>query len=417
MNEVCYEKLLDQARKNQTLVPIRSHKETAMTAKFIRDMAIEKEAITQFVQPDPATREILQEEVGNVKDGNLRDLLSFGFAIHHAGMSREDRTLVEELFTDGSVQVLVCTTTLTWGVNLSAHTVIIKGTQIYNPEKGRWVKLSSQDILQMLGCAGWPQYDTYGEAIIITNHSELQYYLSLMNQQLPIESQFVSKLADNLNAEIVLGTVRNRDEAVLARVHVSVSHFVLLVHFPPSDMLTRYVRMLKSPGLYCVGIDYQEDDDGLVQKCTDIVHSTAALLEKCQLIKYEHSCSQFQSMELGCIASHYYVSHNSMATYNQHLQPTMSTLELFRVFALSSEFKLLPVRQEEKLELAKLLEHVPIPVKESVNEPTAMINVLLQAYISQLKLEGFALVADMVFVQQSAGCILRAIFIFDICLK
>ena len=35
-----------------------------------------------------------------------------------------------------------------------------------------------------------------------------------MNQQLPIESQFVAKLADNLNAEIVLGTIRNRDEAV-----------------------------------------------------------------------------------------------------------------------------------------------------------------------------------------------------------
>ena len=61
------------------------------------------------------------------------------------------------------------------------------------------------------------------------------------------------------------------------------------------------------------------------------------------------------------------------------------------------------VRQEEKVELAKLLERVPIPVKESVEEPAAKINVLLQAYISQLKLDGFVLVADMVFVQQSAG--------------
>lgn len=46
------------------------------------------------------------------------------------------------------------------------------------------------------------------------------------------------------------------------------------------------------------------------------------------------------------------------------------------------------VRQEEKIELAKLLERVPIPVKESVEEPAAKINVLLQAYISQLKLDG-----------------------------
>jgi pre-mRNA-splicing helicase BRR2 len=75
----------------------------------------------------------------------------------------------------------------------------------------------------------------------------------------------------------------------------------------------------------------------------------------------------------------------------------------------------LQVRQEEKLELGKLLERVPIPVKESVDEPAAKINVLLQAYISQLKLDGFALVSDMVFVQQSAGRIMHAIF--EICLK
>lgn len=214
MNEVCYEKVLDQAGKNQTLVFVHSRKETAKTAKFLRDMAVEKETITQFVKAEGATREILTEESSNAKDGNLRDLLPFGFAIHHAGMSREDRTLVEDLFAEGHVQVLVCTATLAWGVNLPAHTVIIKGTQIYNPEKGRWVELSSQDVLQMLGRAGRPQYDTFGEGVIITNHQELQYYLSLLNQQLPIESQFVAKLADNLNAEVVLGTIRNRDEAV-----------------------------------------------------------------------------------------------------------------------------------------------------------------------------------------------------------
>ncbi|CCL98051.1 uncharacterized protein FIBRA_00045 [Fibroporia radiculosa] len=398
MNEVCYEKVLDQAGKNQTLVFVHSRKETAKTARFIRDMAIEKETITQFVKPDGATREILLEETNNVKDTNLKDLLQFGFGIHHAGMSREDRGLVEELFADGHLQVLVCTATLAWGVNLPAHTVIIKGTQIYNPEKGRWVELSSQDVLQMLGRAGRPQYDTFGEGIIITNHSELQYYLSLMNQQLPIESQFVSKLADNLNAEVVLGTIRNRDEAVQWLGYTYL-----------------YVRMLKDPTLYSVGIDYLEDDPALVQKRADIVHTAAVLLEKCHLIKYERASGRFQTTELGRIASHYYVTYNSMATYNQHLRPSMTILELFRVFALSNEFKLLPVRQDEKLELGKLLERVPIPVKESVEEPAAKINPLSDIYTVAYCDIGFALVADMVYVQQSAGRILRAML--EICLK
>ena len=61
------------------------------------------------------------------------------------------------------------------------------------------------DILQMMGRAGRPQYDTSGHAILITQHSELQFYLSLNNQQLPIESQMINMLPDMLNAEIVLG--------------------------------------------------------------------------------------------------------------------------------------------------------------------------------------------------------------------
>jgi len=43
----------------------------------------------------------------------------------------------------------VSTSTLAWGVNLPAHTVIIKGTQVYNPEKGRWVELGALDVMQV----------------------------------------------------------------------------------------------------------------------------------------------------------------------------------------------------------------------------------------------------------------------------
>lgn len=399
MNDVCYTKVMEQVGQNkqQLLIFVHSRKETAKTAKYIKDKALEMETIGQILRSDAASREILEEESAQVMDRDLKELMPYGFGIHHAGMSRSDRSSVEDLFADGSLQVLVCTATLAWGVNLPAHTVIIKGTQIYSPEKGSWVELSPQDVLQMLGRAGRPQYDTFGEGIIITTQSEMQYYLSLMNQQLPIESQFVSKLADNLNAEIVLGNVRNRDEGVewLGYTYL-------------------FVRMLRSPGLYSVGAEY-EDDDALEQKRVDLIHSAAIVLEKSSLVKYDKRSGRLQATELGRIASHYYITHNSMLTYNHHIQPMITPIELFRIFALSDEFKYIPVRQDEKLELAKLLGRVPIPVKESIEEPQAKINVLLQAYISRLKLEGLALMADLVYVTQSAGRILRAIF--EICLK
>ncbi|KAL2915246.1 Pre-mRNA-splicing helicase BRR2 [Polyrhizophydium stewartii] len=399
MNEIAYEKVLENAaRQDQVLIFCHSRKETAKTARAIRDMAIANETIGTILSQNSSSREILQTEAESTKNDDLRDLLPYGFAVHHAGMARADRTLVEDLFADGHLRVLVSTATLAWGVNLPAHTVIIKGTQVYNPEKGRWVELSPQDMLQMLGRAGRPSFDTHGEGVIITTHNELQYYLSLLNQQLPIESQLISRLPDILNAEIVMGNVRNRQEAVdwLGYTYL-------------------YIRMLRNGGIYGVTLDDAENDPYLVQKRIDIVHAAAIILDKCNLVKYDKKTGRFQSTELGRIASYYYIGHHSMATYNQHLKPTMSLIDLFRVFALSSEFKLIPVREEEKLELAKLVERVPIPVKESIEEPTAKINVLLQAYISQLSLEGFALMSDMIYVTQSAGRILRAVF--EMCLK
>ena len=58
--------------------------------------------------------------------------------------------------------------------------------QVYSPEAGRWVELGMLDVLQMFGRAGRPQYDKKGEGVLITSHSELQYYLSLMNQQVSL---------------------------------------------------------------------------------------------------------------------------------------------------------------------------------------------------------------------------------------
>lgn len=394
MNDVTYNKVMEHVgqNRNQMIIFVHSRKETAKTAKYIRDKALELDTINNVLRHDAGSREVLNEAASQATDADLKDILPYGFGIHHAGMNRVDRADVEDLFASGAIQVLVSTATLAWGVNLPAHTVVIKGTQVYSPEKGSWVELSPQDVLQMLGRAGRPQFDTYGEGIIITTQTEIQYYLSLLNQQLPIESQFVSKLVDNLNAEVVLGNVRTRDEGVewLGYTYL-------------------FVRMLRSPGLYQVGAEY-EDDDALEQKRVDLIHSAALMLRKSNLIKYDEKSGKLQSTDLGKIASHYYITSTSMDTYNSLIQPSITTIELFRVFALSAEFKYIPVRQDEKLELAKLMGRVPVPVKESIEESHAKINVLLQAYISRLKLDGLALMADMVYVTQSAGRILRAVF-------
>lgn len=216
--------------------------------------------------------------------------------------------------------------------------------------------------------------------------------MSLINASLPIESQLMSKLIDNLNAEVSLGTIRTRDDAIQWLGYTYL-----------------YVRMLKSPKVYRVGAEYA-DDPALILKRLDLSHSALTILQDNNLVKYDAVTGRVQSTDLGRIASHFYISHTSMTTYNQNLKPFLTPIEIFRIFSLSEEFRFIPVRQEEKLELAKLLEKAPIPIKETVEEPAAKINILLQAYISRLKLDGFALMADMVYITQSAGRLLRAIY-------
>jgi pre-mRNA-splicing helicase BRR2 len=393
MNEITYEKVMEEAGENQIIVFVHARKETARTARALRDMALENDDITRLLKDGSGSREVLQTECEVVKDQDLKEILPYSFGIHHAGMNKTDRALVEDLFADGHIQVLVSTATLAWGVNLPAHTVVIKGTQIYSPEAGKWVELSPMDVMQMLGRAGRPQFDSFGHGIVITMNTQLQYYLSLMNQQLPVESQLVKKLPDALNADVVMGAVQNMKEAI--------------------DWLGYsflYVRMLRNPTLYGIAAEELESDPLLEQRRADLVHTAATVLDRANLVKYDKKSGKLQTTDLGRVSSHYYITYSSMATYNEHLKPTTSDIELFRLFSLSEEFKYINVREEEKLELEKLLNRVPVPVKESIEEPTAKVNVLLQSYISQLKLDGFALMSDMVFITQSAGRLIRAIF-------
>nr|GEW94649.1 DExH-box ATP-dependent RNA helicase DExH12-like [Tanacetum cinerariifolium] len=366
MNDICYEKVIGVAGKHQVLIFVHSRKETTKTARAIRDTALANDTLGIFLKEDSASREILHEHTELVESNDLKDLLPYGLAIHNAGMARADRQLVEDLFAKGHIQVLVSTATLAWGVNLPAHTVIIKGTKIYNPEKGAWTELSPLDVMQMLGRAGRPQYDTYGEGIIITGH--------------------------------ILGTIQNAKEA---------QHWLSYTYL--------YIRMSQNPSLYGLPVDVLNTDNLLKDTRADLVHSAATILDKNRLVKYDRKSGYFQVTDLGRVASYYYISHGTIATYNEHLKPTMGDIELCWLFSLSEEFKYVTVRQDEKMELANLLDRVPIPIKEGLEEPSAKINVLLQACISQLKLEGLSLTSDMVFITQSAGRLMRAIF--EIALK
>lgn len=76
----------------------------------------------------------------------------------------------------------------------------------------------------------------------------------------------------------------------------------------------------------------------------------------------------------------------------------MTLIDILKLFGLSKEFELIPVRENEKLELIKFMDKVPVPVKGALDEPSTKINILLQCYISKFRLDGYDLNSDMVYV-------------------
>ena len=62
----------------------------------------------------------------------------------------------------------MATATLAWGVNFPAHLVVVKGTEYYDGKQKRYVDFPITDVLQMMGRAGRPQFDTEGQYYITT---------------------------------------------------------------------------------------------------------------------------------------------------------------------------------------------------------------------------------------------------------
>lgn len=96
---------MDAAGKHQILIFVHSRKETAKTARYIKDTAMAANGLARILPPDSAASKILEEDAANCKSQDLKDLMPFGIAIHHAGMDRMDRRLVEDLFYEKHLQV------------------------------------------------------------------------------------------------------------------------------------------------------------------------------------------------------------------------------------------------------------------------------------------------------------------------
>ncbi len=174
----------------------------------------------------------------------LPDVIGYGIAYHNAALGSEDRHLIEDLYRQRVIKVLVATTTLAAGINTPARVVIVSDIIQYrksinltekdykNPEmrlsysQQGVMKVHSANIMfQMLGRAGRFGYDTEGIGyILIRNEQEYEFvlgeYFKFEGQIMkPKYSELVSKLGETYALqEFILLLITENPEISLVEI-------------------------------------------------------------------------------------------------------------------------------------------------------------------------------------------------------
>jgi helicase len=182
----------------------------------------------------------------------LADAVARGVAFHHAGLAAEHRRLVEDGFRDGVLKVLCSTPTLAAGVNLPARRVVIASPARYDTDYGGSATISVLEYRQMIGRAGRPRYDEYGEAVLVSSPSysaeELrQKYIE--GEVEPIESKLGSEDTMRIHT---LALIVSLPGATLEELFRVLSHTLLRVQRGQGmveALARRAIRYLGAEGL------------------------------------------------------------------------------------------------------------------------------------------------------------------------
>ncbi|ELY50072.1 ATP-dependent DNA helicase, partial [Natronorubrum bangense] len=161
--------------------------------------------------------EKIREDSDTETSTDLADCVEQGAAFHHAGLSSTQRTLVEDAFRDRLLKVISATPTLAAGVNTPARRVIVRDWRRFDPSAGGMAPLDVLEVHQMMGRAGRPGLDPYGEAVLLAkSHEDSQ---ELFDRYIWAEPEAVrSKLAaepalrTHVLATIASGFARTREE-------------------------------------------------------------------------------------------------------------------------------------------------------------------------------------------------------------
>uniref|UniRef100_A0A8D0GH93 DNA polymerase theta n=1 Tax=Sphenodon punctatus TaxID=8508 RepID=A0A8D0GH93_SPHPU len=183
----------------------------------------ERLAKTSDLSPVVLDKKGIEEVMDQLKrspsglDSVLQRTVSWGVAFHHAGLTFDERDIIEGAFRLGLLRVLVATSTLSSGVNLPARRVIIRSPMF----GGKLLDILTYK--QMVGRAGRKGVDTVGESILVCKPSEKPKGIALLQGSLkPVHSCLLRNEGEEVTSsmirailEIIVGGVASSPDDVL----------------------------------------------------------------------------------------------------------------------------------------------------------------------------------------------------------
>lgn len=163
----------------------------------------------------------------------LKQILTRGVGVHHAGVLPKYKRFVEDLFQRKLLSVVVCTETLAAGMNLPARSVVL--TTLLKGPPGKKHIIDPSGAHQMFGRAGRPQFDTEGHVYALAHEDDVK--ITRWKQKHDLES--LEKSPDpNLRA----AAKRLRKKMPTRRTNEQYwneEQFAKLVEAPPGKLASR----------------------------------------------------------------------------------------------------------------------------------------------------------------------------------
>lgn len=196
-------------------------------------------------------------------------------AFHNAGLSKGQRKIIEDNFNNGSIEVLVCTATLSRGVNLQADTVLL-----YDGVNTSYRKLSITEFKQICGRAGrlLPNKSSEGNILIRAKDENpetlIKDYILGPPEQIKSKldpKQFLVRISNlNLDLDVALSALNSTFYAKTCRLFAltDIKNFIKEL----SELIfldDRNKLMLKDLGTICLERGISPDEVSLFKNFLD----------------------------------------------------------------------------------------------------------------------------------------------------